>query len=671
MLLARTTITWFILAIASCPLALAQFVKEYQPFPVIVDGDTLALPFWGGINSPKPSLVDFDRDGKIDLFIGETIGKLNYLHNTGTTAMPIWTPISERFANLDIGTWHAFVDIDGDSDLDLFCDNLLNGVRYLRNSSVGNDITFVQIDPAYGAIATGVDNTPDFVDLDGDNDFDLFIPEPGGQLVFYRNTGTPATPNLVFVTGFYDSLLAFPGGGSRSLSADPQHGFAAIHFVDIDNDLDLDLIWGDLFNPNLYLFRNHGTRFVSDLTYETDTYLGAGNSTTGFNHAPLADLDGDGDFDLLLSPANGEIIDNLRFFRNIGTATSASFALEELNLLENIDLGRSAVPALGDVDGDSDLDLLVGSGDGRIAWFRNVGSRLNPVLELQTSFFQNIDVGQSAAPALTDWDDDGDLDLLIGNESGFVQYYRNDGDSCAFLATLVTTQLGGIKTDQLAVPAPVDLDRDGLTDLVIGEWDFNGFANVLLYENTGSAGNPALTLVTKSLLKRTASDFTIPHAVDWDGDGKTDLVVGNRGLGLTWFRNTATAGVFPDSNTLLAQPDTLPGADVGNRIAMTRGDIDSDGDYDLILGEEDGGLNFFRRSGGATYRPGDADGNGAYSIADAVFLVNYIFAGGNAPNLTLNGDADCNGALSIADAVFLVNYIFAGGLAPCRICAGT
>ncbi len=62
---------------------------------------------------------------------------------------------------------------------------------------------------------------------------------------------------------------------------------------------------------------------------------------------------------------------------------------------------------------------------------------------------------------------------------------------------------------------------------------------------------------------------------------------------------------------------------------------------------------------------GDADSNGAFSIADAVFLVNYIFAGGPAPNPYLNGDADCNGALSIADAVFLINYIFAGGAAPC------
>ncbi len=68
------------------------------------------------------------------------------------------------------------------------------------------------------------------------------------------------------------------------------------------------------------------------------------------------------------------------------------------------------------------------------------------------------------------------------------------------------------------------------------------------------------------------------------------------------------------------------------------------------------------------YICGDADGNGAISIADAVYLINYIFAGGAAPDPVQAGDADCNGGLSIADAVLLINYIFAGGAAPCASC---
>ncbi len=61
---------------------------------------------------------------------------------------------------------------------------------------------------------------------------------------------------------------------------------------------------------------------------------------------------------------------------------------------------------------------------------------------------------------------------------------------------------------------------------------------------------------------------------------------------------------------------------------------------------------------------GDADGSGAISISDAVYLINYIFAGGAAPDPLCEGDADGSGAISISDAVYLINYIFAGGPAP-------
>jgi PKD repeat protein len=68
------------------------------------------------------------------------------------------------------------------------------------------------------------------------------------------------------------------------------------------------------------------------------------------------------------------------------------------------------------------------------------------------------------------------------------------------------------------------------------------------------------------------------------------------------------------------------------------------------------------------YLCGDADANGFVNISDAVYLINYIFAGGPAPNPLEAGDVDCNGFVNISDAVYLINYIFAGGPAPCAAC---
>ncbi len=65
---------------------------------------------------------------------------------------------------------------------------------------------------------------------------------------------------------------------------------------------------------------------------------------------------------------------------------------------------------------------------------------------------------------------------------------------------------------------------------------------------------------------------------------------------------------------------------------------------------------------------GDADGSGAWSIGDAVFIINYIFGGGPPPNPLSNGDADGSGAISIGDAVYLINFIFGGGPPPPSSC---
>jgi hypothetical protein len=68
------------------------------------------------------------------------------------------------------------------------------------------------------------------------------------------------------------------------------------------------------------------------------------------------------------------------------------------------------------------------------------------------------------------------------------------------------------------------------------------------------------------------------------------------------------------------------------------------------------------------YVCGDADGSGGVSIGDAVFIINYIFGGGPAPDPAAAGDADCSGSVSIGDAVFIINFIFGGGPAPCSSC---
>ena len=101
----------FLLGMLLSSPAMAGYEKEIAPFPVTRGGNPLAMPFFGGINSPKPSMVDFDRDGLVDLLFGDGGGKLTYFRNAGSATAPIWSLVTERLGGIDIGTWHILVDM--------------------------------------------------------------------------------------------------------------------------------------------------------------------------------------------------------------------------------------------------------------------------------------------------------------------------------------------------------------------------------------------------------------------------------------------------------------------------------------------------------------------------------------------------------------------------------
>ena len=132
----------------------------------------------------------------------------------------------------------------------------------------------------------------------------------------------------------------------------------------------------------------------------------------------------------------GESDGNLNYFENTGTGLAPAFTERTgtANPLNGIDVGTSSTPSFADVDSDGDLDAVVGEDNGNLNYFENVAANRAPnfVRRISTDNpFNGIDVGYSSSPSIADLDGDGDLDAVIGTNTGTLSYYVNTGTGLA------------------------------------------------------------------------------------------------------------------------------------------------------------------------------------------------------------------------------------------------
>ena len=262
------------------------------------------------------------------------------------------------------------------------------------------------------------------------------------------------------------------------------------------------------------------------------------------------DIDGDGDLDLVVGDGNTDA--NLTLYTNEGASGAPRYVLTDPDWLGlDYDFGGYA-PTFGDLDGDGDADLLVGGFNGRLAFLENTGSATDPQFVLRDERAFGIDAGQYAKPTLADIDGDGDLDLFVGESNGRVFVYRNTGTPEA--ATFATESNGTPVADDLAFR-----DASGLPD------------------DVGQESAPSLA--------------------DLDGDGDLDALVGSSPGDISLYRNvgTATAPVFEAAGEIDAERlTTTPRA----------ADLTGDGRLDLFAGTDAGGLLFWTGTFGVAAEPG-------------------------------------------------------------------
>jgi len=242
--------------------------------------------------------------------------------------------------------------------------------------------------------------------------------------------------------------------------------FAMPAFADLDGYGDLDLLAGESYGAMNY-FQNSGSKTNPQFAPPLVNPFGL-DSTNLFAIPTLADLDGDGDKDLLV----GEYLGVMQYFQNTGTMLNPHFAAPMANPFGLVPTNVIASPAFADLDSDGDFDLLVGEDYGAMQYFQNTGSTTNPQFAPpQLNPFGLDSTYYLAIPAFGDVDNDGDLDLLVGENDGVMQYFQNIGTALMPKFELpLENPFGLVSTYYNAFPAFADLDDDSDQDLLVGEY---------------------------------------------------------------------------------------------------------------------------------------------------------------------------------------------------------
>ncbi len=461
------------------------------------------------------------------------------------------------------------------------------------------------IDVGYGA-------APHACDFDGDGRFDLLVGGERNRVVWFRNTGTAAEPALEYqgLVEADDKPLELPvkpvPEGPDIFTLDY---YPVLQTADWDSDGDTDLLAGGYVTGRIYWYENTaGPGAAMKLHFSGELAADGAPLDVGWAAAPgVADVDGDGDLDLFsgcmpMTAGGGDSVSEkkfLWFFENMGTSREARLHARRLPHRGDFPAAALATPRLVDFTGDRLADIVASSGE-RIYFFRNVGTREQPLFEAHRDWLPGAwGNAPLAGTQFLDYDGDGQLDAIDGP-----RVYRNTGrGSPGIFASPISLLRPGQKIEHLSgigddwtFQRLYDLDDDGTFDLL----DADHAGHIWWHNNRGTATacdfdtrGVQLALVDGAPLtvggKRTGFDalqgaratYTVG---DFDGDGHADLVTTDTFGEVIYFRQV------PGSSSGAAG-DKAPIFESGQRIAKLRirgvptaCDWNGDGRLDIVAG---------------------------------------------------------------------------------------
>ncbi|WP_298417228.1 T9SS type A sorting domain-containing protein [uncultured Kordia sp.] len=636
--------------------------------------------------------MDFDNDGDVDLlFASEDNSNIVWFENIDGNINHSEQKVLVTTSNTPLVL--RIADIDNDGDNDIICRVLGGNSKIVWFENLGDNESF----NAPQTILTGINGLFQFYIGDVDNDGDLDIISNSRQydnsIYWLENIDGQANfgARQIITTNTYDStihpvdidndgdldvlsitnsfLLLYEnldGQGSFSnyeiISNEIEDG-SFVKTADLDNDGDLDIISSSKDDKKIGLFEhldgqgNFGAQQTIAITEEINADLS------------IADMDGDGDLDIL----SVEWIQNrITWYEN--TDGQGDFSLAQF---VNTDNTSGMAIAAVDFDNDNDLDILAASStDDSVAWYENTDG--------QGGFgSQNILIAGTrsiGAIQVADLDNDNDLEILfVSSWSDKVAWYENLDNQGGFAnQKIITTYADNAEALKIA-----DIDGDGDMDAISASRFDNKIA---WYENLDGQGN----FGPEQVISTTVNQVFFLDVGDIDGDGDIDIVTVSNSMGtgtLMWFKNLDGQGNF-------SSEQIIPTNSTSYILHVGLNDVDNDGDIDLMasmsqanrvfLFKNTDGLGTFASSEVATHttelRPnnthmGDIDGDGdkdlVVSVSSANRIVSYknidgqgtfserqiVTTSTNQPGQVHTADVDNDGDMDIISSSFLDSKI--------------
>ncbi|MBR4652154.1 MAG: VCBS repeat-containing protein [Kiritimatiellae bacterium] len=497
-------------------------------------------------------------------------------------------------------------------------------------------------------------------DMDRDGDLDIYLaagsPTPRGGTWYFRNDTPPGTPGAPthFATGIrnghlHGGVLSFLADGSTAVVARNSVNYDYVNnpslfrnfeglpvnvhdckiranrwrLKDFDGDGRDDIIigvgdwrqygWHNAFTPAgdwtngpihglVYVVRNAGGERGSEKWDEPlRLRMENGQPVEVFgNAAPmLEDWDGDGDLDII----TGDFMDDYTYFENIGTRTSPVYTSGRIlrgsdGVRLHADLCITSPFAI-DWDRDGRLDFLAGEEDGRIGFYRNTGKMSGgmPVFDQPTYLRCERDFvhfGVLATPWVVDWDGDGDQDIIVGNSAGYIAFVENLSGP-------------GVAEPKWEEPKLLDCEMPAVLPLPQppGHWPiFQNRPMRIQAGHNGSIQGPC----------ESCWGYTCLSVADWDGDGLPDIMMNSIWGKPLLIRNIGTRrqpklgapegveveweGAQPELGWGWFQASKTPNAKeivTQWRTTPVMHDMNGDGLMDLIMVDTEGYLAFFER----------------------------------------------------------------------------